>query len=174
MQYLVFFFLSLLIVVLQTTILPNAFGFLWFYDLIIPLVIYFSLYRPFREGFTILIAAAILMDMTSGAPAGIYLTTYTWLFLACRQTWRFFDVKHSHLFPAIVIIGVLFQQLIFWLAIRIQAGHFVFSGDSIRLVFFQVLWVVISSPFIFLFLQMFFGATDRMISGKAYENGQSN
>jgi hypothetical protein len=54
MQYLVFFFLSLVVVVLQTTILPNIFGALWFYDFLIPLAIYFSLYRPFAKGYPFL------------------------------------------------------------------------------------------------------------------------
>lgn len=170
MQYLVFFSLSLFIIVLQTTIMPNIFGSLWFYDLIIPLVIYFSLYRPFREGFPVLFLAAMMMDMISGAPPGIYLTTYIWLYLAFRQTWRFFDVKQSHLFPVVVIIGVVFQQLVFWIVISLQAGHFVFSAGGIRLVFFQMLWAVVSSPIIFLLLQRLFGVTDRLFSGKVYES----
>ncbi len=163
--------MCLFIIVLQTTMMPNSFGSLRFYDLIIPVAIYFSLYRPLREGFPVLFLTAMAMDMISGAPTGIYLTTYIWLFLAFRQTWRFFDVKHSHFYPVLVVIGVLFQLLIFWVAISIRAGHIVFTEDGIRLVFFQVFLVVITAPFIFPVLQMFFGATDRFFSSKASENG---
>lgn len=162
MQYLVFFSFSLLIVVLQTTILPDIFGSLGFYDLIIPLVIYFSLYRPFREGFSSLILAAVMMDMISGAPAGIYLTTYIWLFLAFRQTWRFLDLKYSYLFPVLVVIGVVFQQILFGVVITVQAGQLGFSGDAMQVVFFQLLWAVITAPLIFLFLRVFFAFTDRV------------
>ncbi len=171
MQYLFYLLLCLILIVLQTTILPNSFGSLRFYDLIIPVAIYFSLYRPFREGFPVLLLAALAMDMISGAPAGIYLTTYIWLFLAFRQTWRFFDVKHSYFYPVLVVIGVLFQLLIFWVVISIHAGHVVFTEYGIRLVFFQVFLVVITAPFIFPFLQMFFGAADRLFPGRAIDNG---
>jgi hypothetical protein len=174
MQYLVFFFLSLFIVVLQTTLLPGISGALWFYDLIIPYAVYFSLYRPFRDGLPVLIVAAMMMDMISGAPAGIYLSTYLWLFLAFRQTWRFLDVKHTYLFPVIVVVGVLFQQFLFWLVISLQAGGVAFSSGGMQVVFFQLLWAVVSAPLIFLFLQKFFAYTDRVFTGKLNENGQSH
>ncbi len=171
MHYIAFLLLSLLIVVVQTTVVPDMFVNLRFYDLLIPLAVYFSLYRPFYEGLPVLIAAAMLMDMISGAPAGIYMTTYIWLFLAFRQTWRFLDLKNIFLFPVIVIIGVVFQQLIFWIVISVQAGHLVFSAGGMQVVFFKILWAVVSAPIIALFLQWFFKATDRAVARRVSENG---
>lgn len=174
MYYLVFVSLSLLIVILQTTIVPDLFEFLGLYDLLIPLSIYFSLYRAFHEGLPTLIVAALMMDMLSGAPAGIYLITYVWLFLAFRQTWRFLDLNHSYLFPLIVTIGVLFQQFIFWITLSIQSGQFVFSPAAMKVVFFQNLWAIVSAPIIFILLRLVFKVTDQAFEIKAYENGQSN
>ncbi len=173
MQYIVIFILCLLLVVLKTTIIPGMLGGLWLYDLLIPLVIYFSLYRSLTEGLPVVLISAIMMDMISGAPAGIYLTTYIWLFLAFRQTWRFLDLRHTYLFPAIVVAGVVFQQLIFWVAASVSAGQLVFSYESIRIVFFQILWAVVSAPLLYLFFYKFFAAADRLFSGNISENGQS-
>ncbi len=174
MYYLVFISLSLLVVVFQTTIVPELFGFLGLYDLLIPLSIYFSLYRHFHEGLPILIIAALMMDMLSGAPAGIYLVTYVWLFLTFRQTWRFLDLNHGYLFPLIVTIGVLFQQFIFWITLSIQSGQFVFSAAAMKVVLFQNLWAIVSAPIILILLRLVFKIADQAFEIKAYENGQSN
>ena len=173
MQYIVFFILCLLLVVLKTTIIPGVLGGLYLYDLLIPLVIYFSLYRSLAEGIPVVLFSAIMMDMISGAPAGIYLTTYIWLFLAFRQTWRFLDLRHTYLFPAIVVAGVVFQQFIFWVAASVSAGQLVFSYASIRIVFFQILWAVVSAPLLYLLFHKLFDLADRLLSGNIGENGQS-
>lgn len=172
MQYILFFLLSLLVVVLQTTILPELFGTFGLYDLIIPLAAFFSLYRPFHEGFPTVVLAALMMDMISGAPPGIYTTTYIWLFLVFRHLWRFIDVRHSPVFLVIVVLGVLFQQVIFWMAICAREGRILFSGGGLQVVFFQVLWAVVSAPLIFLLLHLVFRYTDRIFSGSVNENGQ--
>jgi len=173
MHTIAFFILSLLIVVLKTAILPGMPGGLLLYDLLIPLVIYFSLYRRLAEGLPVVLLSAVMMDMISGAPAGIYLTTYIWLFLACRQTWRFLDLRHTYLFPAIVVSGVVFQQLIFWVAASVSAGHMVFSIETIRIVFFQILWAVVTAPLLYLLFHKLFAVADRLFSGNVGENGQS-
>jgi hypothetical protein len=83
--------------------------------------------------------------------------------------------REAHLpLPVIVVIGVLFQQFLFFLVISLQAGRIVFSATALHVVFFQFLWAVISAPIIFLLLQMFFAYTDRVFAGKQNENGQSN
>ncbi len=173
MHYIVYFIVCLLLVVLKTTIIPGVLGGLWLYDLLIPLVIYFSLYRSLAEGLPVVLFSAIMMDMISGAPAGIYLTTYLWLFLAFRQTWRFLDLSHNYLFPAIVVAGVVFQQLIFWVAASVSAGQLVFSYESIRIVFFQIVWAVVSAPLLYLLFHKLFAVADRLFSDNISENGQS-
>jgi len=174
MHTIVFFILCLLIVVLKTTIIPGMSGGFLLYDLIIPLVIYFSLYRRLAEGLPVVLLSAVMMDMISGAPAGIYLTTYIWLFLAFRQTWRFLDLRHTYLFPAIVVAGVVFQQFIFWVAASVSAGHMVFSMETIRIVFFQIVWAVVTAPLLYLLFHKLFAVADRLFSGNISENGHSD
>lgn len=173
MHTIAFFILCLFIVVLKTTILPGMPGGFLLYDLLIPLVIYFSLYRRLAEGLPVVLLSAVMMDMISGAPAGIYLTTYIWLYLAFRQTWRFLDLSHTYLFPAIVVAGVVFQQIIFWVAASVTAGHMAFSTGTLRIAFFQIVWAVVTAPLLYLLFHKLFAAADRLFSGNINENGQS-
>ena len=174
MHFLVFFLLSFVVIVLQTTLLPEMFNFLALYDLLIPIVIYFSMYRPFYQGLSIVLPVALMMDMLSGAPAGIYLITYTWLFLAFRQTWRFLDLNNNYLFPVLAVTGVLFQQFVFWVLFVLQSGQITFSAQTVRIVFLQNVWAIITTPLVYLFLRFLFRVVDQLVDNRTYENGRAN
>jgi len=172
MRYPVFLATTVFLVIVQTALVPELSDSYRLFDLIIPLAIYFSLFRPFLDGLPILLAAGIMMDMVSGAPIGIYLTAYLWLFVAFRQTRRWVRIKQSILFQIIVILGVLFENALFWIAISTQSGRFVFSPKAVQLVFFQILWTVIAAPILLMMFHAIFHAADRLGEGSMRENGK--
>lgn len=171
MRYPVFLAMSIFLMVVQTAIIVELSGAISFYDLLIPLVVYFSLYRPFSEGLFILLAAGMMTDMVSGAPHGVYPTVYLWLFLAFRRTRRWIRIKQNILFPVIVIIGVLFENTVFWISISMQSGRFVFSAPALKILFFQLLWAVITTPILFILFHAVFSAADRLGARKLPEDG---
>lgn len=173
MHYLLFLVFSVFLMVVQTVVLPEISGTLRLYDLVIPLTVYFSLYRPFREGLPIMLLTGIMMDMLSAAPIGIYLTVYLWLFVAFRQTWRVVRIRQSRLFPLVVAIGVLFENVVFWIVISLQNGVPEFFPGAVKTIGAQLLWAGVTSPLMLMILHALFQISDRLGAGNMQENGQS-
>ena len=79
----------LLLVILQTTIMPYLPPLDKFYDLLIPFIVYLSLSRPVRESLPFILFLGYIMDNLSGGPFGLYLTTYFGIQTAvCRRCAR--------------------------------------------------------------------------------------
>ena len=144
--------IGLLLVVIQTTVMPHIPVFERFYDLISPLVIYLSIFRPVRESTIIVLIFGFLMDNISGGPFGLYLTAYLWLFLGVRWAITFLHVGDSFLLPFVVAVGVLMENLIFIGARAILEPNLQISQTMANTVVIQVLWAVFTGP---LFLLLF-------------------
>ncbi len=173
MRYSAFLAFSVFLMVTQTVVLYEMSAALRFYDLLVPLVIYFSLYRPFREGLPIILLTGIMMDMLSAAPIGIYMTVYLWLYVAFRQTWRVIQVKQNLLFPMVVTAGVLFENIVFCIIIILQNGVPGLFPDAVNMIGAQLLWAVFTSPFMLILLHALFQLFDRLGAGNLQESEQS-
>lgn len=173
MRYILFVAMALLLVVLQTVVVPALPAAFRFYDFIILLAVYFSLYRSFGEGLPMVILAGAMMDMVSGAPIGIYLTIYLWLFVAFRRVWRWIRISGNLLFPLIVMVGVLFENCVFWAAISLQKGVPVLSANAGEIILLQLVWAAATAPVLLVVLKRIFFSVD-MMTGKGFaENGQA-
>jgi len=65
----------LVLVILQTTVMPSLSLPGRFYDLMIPFVVYLGLSRPVREGLLFVCLIGFIMDNLSGSPFGLYLAS---------------------------------------------------------------------------------------------------
>lgn len=171
MRYLFYLGICILFVAIQTTVLPLLPTVFTFFDLIIPLVVYFSLYRRFMEGLPILIVAGIIMDMLSGAPVGIYLTTYIWIFIFFKSIRRYIRVADAVLFTVLVALGMLFENSIVWITIAAVSWSPMLTTRMVKVFVPQLVWILVTMPFFLLFFHRVFSAIDSLLAGNIVENG---
>ena len=84
MTYLLYSVTCLILLLAQTVILPDIPGLVIYYDLVLLFVFYLSLFRPIRESLPIVLILGFIMDNLSGAPFGVYFTTYFWIYFGIR------------------------------------------------------------------------------------------
>jgi rod shape-determining protein MreD len=145
-------FIGLLLIVIQTTVMPYFPVFERFYDLLTPLVLYLSIFRPVRESMVMILIFGFLMDNISGGPFGIYLTAYIWLFFGVRWAITFLHVGDSYLLPFVVAVGVFMENLIFIGSGAMFEQSPRISEAVVSTVVIQVLWALFTGPF---FLMLF-------------------
>jgi cell shape-determining protein MreD len=154
-------FIGLLLIVIQTTVMPHIPVFERFYDLLSPLVIYLSIFRPVREGTVMILIFGFLMDNISGGPFGLYLTAYIWLFLGIRWAITFLHVGDSFLLPFVVAVGVLTENLIFIGVNAMFEQNLQISEIMVNTVVIQVIWAVFTGPFFLLLFSYSYRRWDR-------------
>ncbi len=146
MNYCFYIGVCLFLILLQTTILPFIPLLQSIYDLLIPFVIYLGLYRPIREGLIFVFILGFLMDNLSGSPIGLYLTTYCWLFIGVKWITTLFQVGNRILISLVVAAGVLIGNVIFIASFAI-APDMKLPENAIQTVFIQLLWALVTGPF---------------------------
>ncbi len=169
-RYLFYLFLVVLLVLMQTCILPYLPAIFRFYDFLVPFAVYLSLYHTLGEGLPVLLIAGLTMDMLSGAPIGIYLTTYLWVFVAFRPVPRWVKVKDHFLFSLLSVLGVLFENLIFVIAILLGPHRLFFTAQSLQTIVLQLFWAFVTAPFLWLGFQYLFDNSGRFFP-KRTKNG---
>ncbi|MFC1798765.1 rod shape-determining protein MreD [Thermodesulfobacteriota bacterium] len=161
MSLLFFICLSLSLIVLQTTFLPYLPVFKQFYDLLLPLVLYFGLYRPAREGLIAVFALGLVMDSLSGTPFGLYVTVYFWTFAIVRWGTNYLHVGNQILILIVVAAGIVMENVIF-LATLTLLGHTArLPVDVLRNMGLQLLWGVFTGPLLLVGIRFLHGRFDR-------------
>jgi cell shape-determining protein MreD len=133
-------FLSLLL--LQTAIVPQFRFLANGFDLLIAWVIFLGLYRPLREGWVAVLAAGLVMDSLTGSGFGVYTTSYFWLWLMMRGLPRVIHLHHMAILPAVVAMGVLFENAVIVLAFYVLPPGHPIPEAGLRAVLVQVLWAL--------------------------------
>ncbi|MBU2522499.1 MAG: hypothetical protein KJ550_13755 [Proteobacteria bacterium] len=151
MTYCFYICVCLCLVIFQTTIIPHISLFNNFYDLLVPFIIYLGLFRSARESIPFILVLGFLMDNLSGAPFGLYVTTYFWLFIIVKLVIRYLHARNNILLLFIVAAGVLMENIIFIASVSIQGPDLQFSAITIRTVIFQILWAVCTGFFFLIF-----------------------
>lgn len=152
-----------LLICLQTTIFYNVSDMLCLYDLLIPPVVYLTLFRPYKAELVTIIIAGIIMDLLSEAPMGFYLITYTAILLVFQKSKKYFHVRNMGLFLIVSVIGILTEYCLFNVFTTIQAMTMDVSSHVIQTVLFQVMWAFPTVPFIYLILNYGFKGFDQMV-----------
>lgn len=139
--------LGLVLVVLHTACLPNLFLSGCYLDLLLPLVIYISVFRPVVESILLILFFGLVMDSLSGSPFGLYIITYVWLLLGVRGSMRLLDAGSFFLFPLILALGVIFENLLFAFSVS--------TVPSME-IFIQALWMLAAAPVFLLLFNVLF------------------
>ncbi len=152
MNYLLYFFLCLVLILIQTTVIHNLPLFKGFYDLLIVVVIFLGLYRNLRESISVILFAGFMMDNLYNGPFGLYLTVYLWLYACIRWSSVYFNVRSILFLAFIVPAGVLFENIIFLGSFAMfNSGSFHPSGIY-GVVAKQIIWAMITGPVLIMLL----------------------
>jgi len=151
MTYIFYAFTFMCLLVFKTTVMPYFRLFDSFYDVLFPFVIYLGFFRSTRESIPVIIILGFVMDNLSGAPFGIYLTTYLWLFASLRWITTVLHVGDNVLLPFVVAASALLENIIFMGVSAMFEPGSRFSATVFSQVAVQVLWALCTGP-IFLIL----------------------
>ena len=135
----------LLLVILQTTVMPDLSLLDRFYDLLIPFIVYLGLSRPLREGLLFVCFLGFIMDNLSGSSFGLYLTSYIWLYSGVKGITQLLQVgKRVFVITIMVAGGVLVENLVFLGSFAIFSPEQQFAGNAFSIVAGQVLWALLT------------------------------
>ena len=145
--------ICLVLVILQTTVMPHLSLLDRLYDLLIPFIVYLGLSRPVREGLLFVCFLGFIMDNLSGSPFGLYFTSYFWLFIGVKGITQLLQVgKRVFIITFIVAAGVLVENLIFLGSFAIFSPEQPFADDAVKIVAVQILWALLTgSVFLIIF-----------------------
>jgi rod shape-determining protein MreD len=146
--------ISLVLVILQTTVMPHLPLLGSFYDLLIPFIVFLGLSRPVRESLPFVFFLGFIMDNLSGTPLGLYLTAYFWLFVGVKGLTKLLQVG-NRLFIIMLIVasGVLVENLIILGTLTMLGPDKQLAGNAAKTVTIQVLWAIWTGPIFLLFFR---------------------
>jgi cell shape-determining protein MreD len=165
MHFLVYFICSVLLICIQTTLLPAFPRLFAQYDLLIPLVVYLTLFRSSIGILPVVLLSGCLMDLLSGGSFGIYIAVYLLILICFRNATVYFHFKNSILFQIVIIFSVIIENIIFGFVIFLQTFNVNFSFYSGRILLTQILWALVSSPILFFMFDSLFNGIDKLITG---------
>lgn len=144
MKYLFYLAASLLMMLVQTTIIHHWSILGGFYDLFIVIVLFVGLYRNQREGLPVILLLGIVMDNLYNGPFGSYTTVYIWLYATVRLILVYFNVRNRFFMIFAVASGVLFENFVLIGASVILDPNSQLPGDVAKNIIIQILWAILT------------------------------
>lgn len=174
MTYLYYSTIALMMLIIQTTIIPEITGSQGPYDLIALIILYLGLYQPFRQSLPMVFILGLIMDNLSGAPFGLYTTTYFWVFVGVSWITRFLRVRNIILLPLLLAGGILIENIIFMGTIFLIGSLPPLPSQELIQMVFQILWAVVTGPFVVMFLRHLHSKWDMWILEMTTERSEQN
>jgi len=162
MRYVVYLMLGILLLGFHTAILSDFPDIISFYDILIPFVVYLSLFRSLSAGLSVVLIIGFFMDMVSGAPNGIYMAIFMIVFLMFRNITAYFHAQETLLFTVCTAVGVLVENLIFCLLLILAQADLHILINAIQVVIVQLIWVILTAPLIFRVFAGVFAGVDHI------------
>lgn len=162
MRIAIYLIAALVILALQTAVVSGLPAGRQCYDLLIPLAVYFSLFRGFSSGLAVVLIAGFLADMISGAPNGIFMAVLLVVFLLFRNTAGYFHAGERFLFTLCTAAGVLLENLAFFACLVLVQMAVPNVFVHIKLFLVQVAWVFVTAPLIYHLLSAGFKRVDQL------------
>jgi cell shape-determining protein MreD len=146
----IFFYIlvSLCLVLIKTTLIPQWPLFEKFYDLLIPIIIYLGFFRSKREGVPIVLFFGYIMDSLCGGPMGLYLIIYAWIYLAARWTAQILHTGSFALLAVAVSLGVIFEIAVLLGYMVLLAPNAIVPVDAGETILLQIMWALFTGPLI--------------------------
>lgn len=164
MTFLIYTLFCLLLILIQTVILPFFFHVVSCYDLILVFILYLGFYRPLMEGLSLVILLGCLMDCFSGGPFGIYMTTYLWLYAFLRGTVQYLHVNSRIVIPVAMLSGVVLENLIVLLTVFMGQSGLTPSYVPLKIFGYQLMWALLTGPAIFLMIKAIHQEIDQWVT----------
>jgi cell shape-determining protein MreD len=137
---------------MKTALIPTLPLFEKFYDPLIPIIIYLSLFRSIKEGIPIVLFFGLNMDSLCGGPVGLYLTTYIWLYAAMRWISQSLHTGNFILLALSVTTGVILEGAVMLVYMAVLAPTAIIPEDMARTVLMQIVWSMVTGPVILLII----------------------
>ncbi|MGD9731081.1 MAG: hypothetical protein AB7U45_02780 [Desulfamplus sp.] len=157
-------FLSLSLIVIQTSILPSIPLFSGCFDILLIVVLFLSL---MFSNFTLIAAVIILgwsMDSLSDAPLGLYTITYVWVFLLVQFLKRFVHRGNIIFIPSISAFSVVMSNGFLFFSFLVRYGREAVSIEDVLLAGKQSLWAFFLIPICFVVIHSAHTICDRLDS----------
>jgi hypothetical protein len=138
----------LLLLIVQTTIIPHVGLTLYSFDPLIPYCVYLGSFRSHYQGIPYVLAAGLVMDGLSGSPLGIFLSIYAWVYIISRWLMRFLQLATSLLMPLVLGAYVLIENLIIWSPLLSRQWPWTHSILPTKAILIQSLSAIVIGSFI--------------------------
>lgn len=165
MHFLIYFIASLLIITIQTTLLPVFPRLFAQYDLLIPFVAFLTLFRSSVGRLPAILISGSLMDLFTGGSVAVHLITYLLVLAGFRNATVYFHFDERVLFQIVIVLSVLVENLIFWMVISVQEWTVQFSFHSAVIVLTQFALALVSGPLFYGLFHSIFMKIDHFIAG---------
>ena len=168
MKYGFYAIAGIVLILFQTTICPCLPFYFFCYDLLLPLVIFVGIYRSPREGALGVLVLGFLMDQLSGAPFGLYTTTYLWLFLAVSLVRRFVHAKNIFFLVMISAAGVLLENALMLISVILQVTEYRMPGSIFNAIVWQTAVAAATAPLMISGFEYLSGKWNKWLAGRFF------
>lgn len=139
---------ALCLIMLQTAFLPQFHPTRDYYNLMIPLIIFIGLGRPFREGGIATVAFGLFMDGLSGGPFGFFTTAFFWIFIGTKWMMIFLHAGSWLVLPFLLSGSVLAENLIYMVGWFLSGAVGQVTDIDVHRVLSQMAWAGLTGPFV--------------------------
>jgi rod shape-determining protein MreD len=144
-----FYLLScLILVVVQTTIMPHIPVLNSLFSLPTAFVIYLGLFRKARESLPFVILSGLVTDHLSGAPFMLYITSLFWVYFGVRWLKGMLQVGMPFRLPMLVTAGIFIENLIHFVVIDLMTTYQQPVSKIVLAMLIQIVWAFFLGSFI--------------------------
>jgi hypothetical protein len=153
MKFCCFGVLTLVVSIIQTSVIPHLPILKGTYGLIAPFVLFLGLYHSVYESLPFVLFLSLVMEGISGGPFGIYLTTYLLLFFGVKWLSGSFHAGNTLFLPLVVGAGALVEDAIFIGSALLSGSGFQFSAGTLKIAVGHAIWGMCTGPFLIYFFR---------------------
>ncbi|NJL58847.1 MAG: hypothetical protein HC887_03535 [Desulfobacteraceae bacterium] len=138
---------------LQTSVIPYFQIFNGIYDILIPFILYLSIFCPFVESLLVAVGCGLTMDSLSGGPFGIFTTSYVWIFIGMKQIAMYVNISGAILISLLTMLGILIENAIIFGTFSFMRNENVLAEEVFFTVSIQLIWSACTGIWIIQYLK---------------------
>ena len=165
MTYGFYLLACLILVVVQTTIMPNIPVLDSLFSLPTVFVIYLGLFRKTRESLPFVILLGLVTDHLSGAPFMLYITSLFWVYFGVRWLKGMLQVGMPFRLPILVTAGIFIENLIYFTAIGLMTTYQQPTSEITLAMLIQIVWAFFLGSFIVIGFKRMHQLWDIIVAG---------
>lgn len=166
MIYFFYLLTGLILVLFQSLIVGFFLPAGLIYDLLIPFVVYLSLFQANAKSLVMIMFFGLIMDGITGGALGIYMLTYLWIFIGVQMAVHYFQKDSPVLMFASVVLGVCIEYGFVLTVIRLSGKDMTIAADLTGRMIGRLILAGITGPLLLGFFRSLYegGAVDRNLS----------